>query len=91
MEFLEIFLNVKGMTLPTRVCKACVDKAKKAKALRDKFLRSFDRLKSFSVPSQLIWGRAKKDGNCMKRKFEGVGDDHDFSPSLDYVPELFQL
>jgi len=91
LEFLEIYLDVKGVSLPTRVCKACLDEAKKAKAFRDQILRSFDKLKSFGVSSQLIWGRAKEDRTYLKRKFEGVGDDYDFSPSLDYVRGLFQL
>ena len=89
LGFLEIFLDVKGVTLPTRVCKACVDEAKKAKAFRDKILRSFDKRKSFSVPSQLIWGRAKEDRYYLKRKFERVGDDHDFSPIM--FPRCFSF
>ena len=90
LDFLEIYLDVKGVSLPTRVCKACLDEARKAKAFRDKILRSFDKLKSFSVSSQLIWGRAKEDRTYLKRKFEG-DDGEEFSPALEYVRGLFQM
>ena len=90
LDFLEIYLDVKGVSLPTRVCRACLDEVKKAKAFRDTILRSFDTLKTFGVSSQLIWGRAKEDRTYLKRKFEGDQSD-DFAPALDYVRGLFQL
>ena len=105
LEFLELCLDVKGTSLPLRVCKTCFEATKQAKAFKDKCIRSFTKLKSNGVSSSLIWGRSSEDRKYLKYKFDGIGsppkgakakkgyvyEDVDFSPPLEYNKSLYKV
>ena len=90
LEFLELCLDVKGSSLPTKVCKDCFKAAKEAKQFRDKCIRSFGTLKSNAVSSNLIWGRSSEDRRYLKKKFDGI-DTGEYSSALEYEPDRYRL
>ena len=92
LEFLELCLDVRGTSLPIRVCSGCFDGAKQAKKFKDKCLSSFEKLKSNSVASQYIWGRSKEDRSYLKKKFDDESSNgRGYAPSLDYDPDKTRL
>ena len=102
LDFLEIYLDVKGASLPTRVCKDCFSSTRDAKQFHDKILRSFGKLKDFAVSSSFIWGRSKEDRAYLKRKFDGIGGPvsngkatkakkENYAPALSYDPAEYKL
>ena len=67
--FLETFLKLPAVRLPTKLCPDCLKRAINARKFQEKCQKAFEKLEKNGIRGGMVWGRSQED----RSEVEGGG------------------